>query len=85
MANNRLYIRCKACKESMMVTKCFGGPYQLPDSCTDCEFLRNGFTEEAPMWECGLESDEMTSVLVDDHGKPFDFRPMWCRYGKEAE
>ena len=29
MANNRLYIRCKACKESMMVTKCLGGPYQL--------------------------------------------------------
>ena len=37
------------------------------------------------MWECGLESDEMTSVLVDDNGQPFDFRPMWCRYDKEVD
>lgn len=37
------------------------------------------------MWECGLESDEMTSVLVDDNGKPFDFRPGWCRYDKEVD
>ena len=58
---------------------------KLPDSCADCEFLRNGFTEEAPMWECGLESDEIVSVLVDDDGKPFDFRPQWCRYDKEVD
>lgn len=56
---------------------------KLPDSCADCEFLRNGFTEEVPMWECGLESDEMASVLVDKDGKPFEFRPQWCRYDKE--
>lgn len=58
---------------------------KLPDSCANCEFLRNCLTEEAPMWECGLESDEIVSVLVDDNGKPFDFRPHWCRYDKEID
>ena len=30
------------------------------------------------MYECAASGDDMTSVLVDDHGKPFDFRPDWC-------
>lgn len=29
MANNRLYIRCKGCGESIMITKNFGEPYCL--------------------------------------------------------
>lgn len=29
MANNRLYIRCRGCRESMMITKNFGEPFCL--------------------------------------------------------
>lgn len=56
-------------------------PHRLPNSCAECEHLKNGFTELAPCWECGLESSEIegTSVLVEGHdGKPFNFRPFWC-------
>lgn len=58
---------------------------KLPDSCADCEFLRNILTEEVPMWECGLESDETISVLVDYNGKPYSIRPRWCRYDREVD
>lgn len=51
---------------------------ELPKSCGDCPFCVNGFTEDAPVYECAVDSDEMSSVLVDDHGHPFDFRPDWC-------
>lgn len=53
--------------------------HKLPNSCAECEHLKNGFTELAPSWECGLESSECVSVLVEGHdGKPFNFRPFWC-------
>lgn len=29
MADNRLYIRCKVCRETTLVSKCLGGPYGL--------------------------------------------------------
>ena len=50
----------------------------IPESCAECRFCVNGFTDDAPMYECACESSENVSVLVDDHGKPFDFRPEWC-------
>lgn len=60
--------------------------HRLPNSCAKCEYLKNGFTELAPCWECGLDSGECTSVLVEGHdGKPFSFRPFWCPFGKEEE
>lgn len=31
MANNRLYIRCRGCCDSMMITKNFGEPYCLDE------------------------------------------------------
>ena len=37
------------------------------------------------MWECGLESDETISVLVDYNGKPYSIRPRWCRYDEEVD
>ena len=51
---------------------------EIPKSCGDCPFCANGFTEDAPVYECAVDSDEMSSVLVDEHGHPFDFRPDWC-------
>ncbi len=50
----------------------------VPDNCNKCVFCVNGFTDAAPMYECAASGDDMTSVLVDDHGRPFDFRPDWC-------
>ena len=50
----------------------------IPESCAKCRFCVNGFTDDAPMYECACESYENVSVLVDDHGQPFDFRPDWC-------
>ena len=50
----------------------------IPVNCNKCVFCVNGFTDAAPMYECAASGDDMTSVLVDDHGKPFDFRPDWC-------
>ena len=50
----------------------------MPTKCNECNFCVNGFTEDAPMYECAVESGENVSVLVDDYGKPFDFRPDWC-------
>lgn len=50
----------------------------IPKSCSECRFCVNGFTDDAPMYECACETYENVSVLVDDHGKPFDFRPDWC-------
>jgi len=51
---------------------------KIPESCAKCRFCVNGFTDDAPMYECACESYENVSVLVDDRGKPFDFRPEWC-------
>ena len=51
---------------------------EMPKNCAECRFCVNGFTDEAPMYECACETYENVSVLVDDHGKPFDFRPDWC-------
>ena len=51
---------------------------EMPKNCAECRFCVNGFTDEAPMYECACESYENVSVLVDDHGKPFNFRPDWC-------
>ena len=57
--------------------------HELPNSCAECEHLKNGFTELAPCWECGLESGECVSVLVEGHdGKPFSFRPFWCQLNR---
>ena len=50
----------------------------IPESCAECRFCVNGFTDDAPMYECVCQSYDNVSVLVDDHGKPFDFRPEWC-------
>ena len=51
---------------------------EIPESCAECRFCVNGFTDDAPMYECACQSYDNVSVLVDDHGKPFDFRPDWC-------
>lgn len=50
----------------------------IPKSCAECRFCVNGFTDEAPMYECACESYENVSVLVDDNGKPLNVRPDWC-------
>ncbi len=50
----------------------------LPGKCNECQFCVNEFTEKAPVYECAALGAENVSVLVDDHGKPFDFRPDWC-------
>ena len=50
----------------------------IPESCAECRFCVNGFTDNAPMYECACQSYDNVSVLVDDHGQPFDFRPEWC-------
>lgn len=50
----------------------------IPVNCNKCVFCVNGFTDAAPMYECAASGDDMTSVLVEEHGKPFDFRPDWC-------
>ena len=52
---------------------------EMPKNCAECRFCVNGFTDDAPMYECACESYENVSVLVDDHGKPFNFRPDWCQ------
>ena len=51
---------------------------EMPKKCNECNFCVNGFTEEAPVYECAALGAENVSVLVDDYGKPFDFRPDWC-------
>ena len=51
---------------------------RIPESCAECRFCVNGFTDAAPVYECACESYENVSVLVDDHGNPFNFRPDWC-------
>ena len=51
---------------------------EMPTSCDKCRFCVNGFTDDAPVYECACESYENVSVLVDDNGKPFNFRPDWC-------
>ena len=51
---------------------------EMPKSCEECNFCVNGFTDEAPIYECACQSDDMVSVLVDYNGEPFDFRPDWC-------
>ncbi len=51
---------------------------EMPEKCSECRFCVNGFTKKAHMYECACESTNGSSVLVDDYGKPFDFRPDWC-------
>ena len=51
---------------------------EMPECCDKCRFCVNGFTDEAPMYECGVQSYDNVSVLVESSGKPFDFRPDWC-------
>ena len=51
---------------------------EMPTSCDKCRFCVNGFTDDAPMYECAVQSYENVSVLVESGGKPFDFRPDWC-------
>lgn len=51
---------------------------EMPTSCNKCRFCVNGFTDDAPMYECAVQSYENVSVLVESDGKPFDFRPDWC-------
>lgn len=45
MANNRLYIRCKGCGESIMITKNFGEPYCLDKD--EVKKLNSFFSEHA--------------------------------------
>ena len=51
---------------------------RIPESCAECRFCVNGFTDDAPMYECACQSYDNVSVLVDKDGQPFDFRPEWC-------
>lgn len=51
---------------------------EMPKNCDECRFCVNGFTDDAPMYECVVQSYENVSVLVESGGKPFDFRPDWC-------
>ena len=51
---------------------------EMPKNCDKCRFCVNGFTDDAPMYECAVQSYENVSVLVESGGKPFDFRPDWC-------
>ena len=51
---------------------------EMPKNCDECRFCVNGFTDDAPMYECAVQSYENVSVLVESGGKPFDFRPDWC-------
>ena len=51
---------------------------EIPTSCDKCRFCVNGFTDDAPMYECAVQSYENVSVLVESDGKPFGFRPDWC-------
>lgn len=51
---------------------------RMPESCAECRFCVNGFTDNAPMYECACQSYDNVSVLVDKDGQPFDFRPEWC-------
>ena len=50
----------------------------IPTSCDKCRFCVNGFTDDAPIYECAVQSEDIVSVLVESDGKPFDFRPDWC-------
>lgn len=51
---------------------------KMPKNCAECRFCVNGFTDEAPMYECACQSYDNVSVLVDKNGQPFDFKPEWC-------
>lgn len=51
---------------------------EMPTSCDKCRFCVNGFTDDAPMYECAVQSYENVSVPVESDGKPFNFRPVWC-------
>lgn len=51
---------------------------EMPTSCDKCRFCVNRFPDDAPMYECAVQSYENVSVLVEGGGKPFDFRPDWC-------
>ena len=51
---------------------------ELPTACDKCRLCVNGFTDDAPMYECAVESEDIVSVLVESDGNPFDFRPDWC-------
>ena len=51
---------------------------EIPKNCDECRFCVNGFTDDAPMYECAVQSYENVSVLAESGGKPFDFRPDWC-------
>ena len=51
---------------------------EMPKNCDECRFCVNGFTDDAPMYECAVQSYENVSVLVESGGKPFAFRPDWC-------
>lgn len=51
---------------------------EMPKSCAECRFCVNGFTDNAPMYECACQSYDNVSVLVDKDGQPFDFKPEWC-------
>ena len=51
---------------------------RIPESCSECRFCVNGFTDNAPMYECACQSYDNVIVLVDKEGQPFGFRPDWC-------
>lgn len=51
---------------------------EIPKNCAECRFCVNGFTDDAPMYECACQSYDNVSVLVEKDGQPFDFRPEWC-------
>ena len=69
-----------------------GGPIQnerktkmyLPTGCGVCIY---GQTDNGITWECGMESDDMSStdITMKMTEKPFDFVPEWCPLRKSQE
>ena len=51
---------------------------EMPKNCAECRFCVNGFTDDAPMYECACQSYDNVSVPVEKDGQPFDIRPEWC-------
>lgn len=61
MANNRLYLRCKCCKEAMFLDKTYGEPYHITASTLS---KVNKFLEEHAF--CSTTADGGKFELYDD-------------------
>ncbi|MBR4590999.1 MAG: hypothetical protein IKO36_10125 [Bacteroidaceae bacterium] len=68
MANNRLYIRCKGCKETLYLAKNFGSAYYLRDNIETklgMFFQDHAFCDV----ETGHHRDGGTFELIDEWGE----------------